>query len=137
MIVIKGRVVSGKGVGSRYVGLSVYNNLFTALLGDEPFKGTLNIVLDDLDVTHLINLCLPRVVNDIVHNGVIYGGLYYWYCSISKAVEGPTHEELAIALRPFKSRHPSNVIEIVSTKHLRSTLSLVDGDMIIIRIYCK
>lgn len=137
IVVARGVVVSGKGVGSKFVSLRVYNELLTALLGDKPFSGTLNVVLNGLDISRIIIICPPYTINDIVSDNEVYGGLYYWYCRVSKSSGDRAYEESAIVLRPFRSSHHGSVVEIVSTKYLRSAMNLADGDIVTIKFLCR
>ncbi len=137
MLVIKGIVTSGAGLGRKYISMNVYNELFTNILLDKPYNGTLNIVLNDLGVDHIISKCPPHIVSDIRLDGNIYGGFYYWHCNIYKARGLGGVKEYALVIRPFRSRHPNNVVEVVSHKHLRSHMGLTDGDVVIIELYCS
>lgn len=137
MLVVRGIVTSGIGAGRRYIGMKVYNELLATILLSKPYSGTLNIVLNDLSVDYLISKCPPHIVNDIELNGNIYGGFYYWYCNIYKANDSSGVREYALVIRPFKSKHPNNVVEVVSHKHLRSHMGLMDGDLVIIELCCS
>jgi len=132
MVRIRGMVTSGKGVGWKYVSMNIYNTILTEILGAVPFNGTLNIVMD-IDIGELTRICPPNLVKNVKINGTEFGGFYYWYCNI---VINNNALERALALRPLKSSHPPNIIEVISAKYLRGYLNLKDGDFIDIELKC-
>lgn len=135
MVKVKGIVTSGIGVGKKYVSMHIYNEILASILKAEPFKGTLNISLSDLSVDELISNCAPNVVNDVYFNGSTYGGFYYWYCRIIDTRNKMSED--AVVLRPFRTKNPKNVVEIISSKYLRESLMLRDGDEVLLEFTCK
>jgi riboflavin kinase len=131
---VEGIVVSGIGNGRKYVSLPVYTDILGRILGSKPYYGTLNIVLSDLSVDELIKICTPGIVNDIVLGDMTYGGFYYWYSKMLERRNGVS--EKVVVIRPFKSKNPRNVVEVISDKCLREYLGLVDGDVITIEFKC-
>ncbi|MEM1982291.1 MAG: DUF120 domain-containing protein [Sulfolobales archaeon] len=134
MIRLKGAVTSGNGVGKKYVSMPVYNGILTNILKAKPFEGTLNIVLNNLCVEELISRCAPNIVNDISFEGNTYGGFYYWNCRIINERKGISED--VIVLRPFRTRNPKNVVELISSKYLRERLMLEDGDAVLLEFLC-
>lgn len=134
MLKVKGTITSGRGEGSKYVGMHIYNEILSTILNAKPFNGTLNVVLNNLNFDELITYCTPSIVNDIHTSENTYGGFYYWRCRVINAYNGIS--ENVIALRPFRSSNPKNVIELVSGKYLREYLKLEDGNPVILEFLC-
>jgi len=134
MLRVEAIVVSGIGDGRKYVSLPVYTDILSRILGSKPYYGTLNVVLSSLSVDELMSICTPGIVNDIVLGDVSYGGFYYWYSKILERRNGISED--VIVVRPFRSKNPKNVVEVISDKCLREYLGLVDGDVITIEFKC-
>lgn len=135
MIRVKGVVTSGSGVGRKYISMPIYSGVLTEILKAKPFEGTLNISLNDLSVGELTLRCAPNIVDNISFEGCIYGGFYYWYCRIVNVHNGMSED--VIALRPFRTKNPQNVVEVVSNKYLREVLILKDGDEVLLEFTCQ
>ncbi len=133
-MIIKGKVVSGFGVGRKFLSKPLYKQLFERLLSREPFPGTLNVeLMNGLDVNKVIMKCKPSVIQDIKFEDKIYGGFYYWYGEIK-------HNDNTInvlVIRPFRSKHKDTVIEIISNIELRKKFTLKNGDVIMIQLKCR
>lgn len=135
MLRVEGVVISGRGEGRKYVGMPVYSELLTKILKVRPFHGTLNISLNGLSVDELITICNPEVVEDIYVEGRTYGGFYYWRCRIVNVCNGASEE--VVVLRPFRTKNPKNVVELVSDKYLRGALKLEDGCSVLLEFPCR
>lgn len=129
-IVLEGRVVAGFGVGAKYVSMSPYNIILTELIDEEPYPGTLNIEINKT-YEELIKECTPSTIRSLIIGGVERGGFYYWF---GKIPEIP--DEWVLVIRPYLSKHKPNIIEIISGHNLRKELSLEDGELISIKIFC-
>jgi len=115
---IRGAVLSGLGKGSYYVSLEPYRKFFEKLLGKSIFCGTLNVCLQDGTWSDL-----PLKLYNPPNN---FSPVYY--------VRARVFSEEVILVRPVKSRHPQNVIEIVASSNLRKKYRLKDGDVIEIEV---
>lgn len=129
-IVLEGRVITGLGVGAKYVSMSPYNIILTELIDDEPYPGTLNIEINET-YEELIKECTPSTIRSLIVGGIERGGFYYWF---GKIPEIPN--EWVLVIRPYLSKHKPNIIEIISAHNLREKLSLTDGNSLKIKIYC-
>lgn len=129
-VVLEGKVVTGFGVGAKYVSMPPYNIILTELIDEEPYPGTLNIELSKT-YEELIKECAPSMIRSLVVNGVERGGFYYWF---GKIPELP--DEWVLVVRPYLSKHKPSIVEIISGHNLREELSLEDGKSLNIKIYC-
>jgi len=127
--IVEGKVVSGLGEGAKYVTMPVYNILLTELLDETPYPGTLNIDIQK-SYEELLEECPSLQIKSVVMNGHEYGGFHYWFGNIV----GPDIHVLV--LRPFLTKHPENVLEIVAEKNLRKELGLRDGSVIKVKLIC-
>jgi len=124
-----GRVISGKGEGKYYMSLKPYKETFKNILGYYPYEGTLNIkkLNDNFQLNKFKWLEIDDFeYNDKVYYGVkilpvrIYGKIGYW---VNGAI-----------IRPKRSTHNENTIELISKVNLRKYLFLKNNDIIIANI---
>jgi len=116
---IRGKVSSGLGKGGFFLSRDPYKSFFRGLLGKNPYPGTLNVELDIdwREVLPLKNYFQP----------VNMGGLWYSL--------GEIKDLLIVIIRPKKSGHPNNIVEIVASEYLRGYLNLKDGDEICFTVF--
>ena len=117
---IEGIVVSGMGRGAYFVSLPSYKKFFEKVLGGKVFEGTLNIKLRGARWD-----CLKlNYKKYFPPNG--HGAIYYVYAKL--------HGERILIIRPAKSTHSDDVIEIIASDNLREKYRLKDGDVITIEL---
>lgn len=130
--VIEGEVISGLGVGAKYVSMPTYNLLLTELLDEVPYPGTLNIRIKET-LNQIIEECPPSHIKSVLIAGEEKGGFYYWFGDVI----GYQQKIPVLIVRPFLTKHPENILEIIAGKNLREELSLKDGDVIKVKIICE
>jgi riboflavin kinase len=121
-IKLRGRVISGLGVGAKYV--NIYRDVIRKYLGIDPYPGTLNIdvgfdasrILADLK-TKILPPPRSGLGAVIVYKGIIFS---------SKRV---------YVLKPCITKHGWNVLEVIADENLRRKYGLKDGDYIEITIF--
>jgi len=111
-------VTSGVGKGAYYVTRPQYLNFFKKVLKAHPFPGTLNVIIDGKKTSEI----LPHT-----YTPMEYGTIRY--------ATGKIGEIPIVVIRPQKSVHPENVIEIVAPINLRKKLKLTDGSEIEFQIF--
>lgn len=119
--VIKGVVVDGIGEGAKYVRL--YSSIIKEVLGLEPYPGTLNIELNDDDKKLLYGLTPFKFIPPPMGE---FCGALSWKVFVrfkNKCVH-------AYALKPEKTVHRDNVIELISDRYLRGALGVKSGDIV-------
>ncbi len=126
--VIRGAVVQGLGEGKKFLSLKEYKKAISKAVGFEPFEGTLNILLRPQEVWKREALLRkePVFVPGFKKGEEIYGGVYLYPCRINN--------KKASIIIPLKSRHPSNVVEIVAKENLRKTLKLKNNSEVIVEV---
>ncbi len=81
---INGVVQEGKGEGAKFISLSVYDKIFTNILGKQPFPGTLNVRIsekDGKDISILFNKKGLRFEN-LFYQGKKMGDIIIIPCEI-------------------------------------------------------
>lgn len=112
-----------------FMNLEPYKRIFREFLGEDPYEGTFNIEVKDLSYRDLLNKCKPIEIRDFMYDGKIYGGLYIWLAEI-KALGG------VVLIRPFRSAHKDNVLEIVSNVKISERLKVKYDDEISVYVKC-
>ena len=120
-MILKGKVVSGMGVGAKII--ADYLPKFKEICGFEVFPGTLNIMLEkDFDFPksrHIEAFVKP--------DGTKRGKVYFVKAKIKSLPS-------VFLIRPEKTGHPKNILEIVSDKNLRKHFGLKDGYLVNVSI---
>ncbi len=130
-----GEVISGMGVGGRYVEKSHFFQALAKFLGADPFLGTLNVRLQE-DLTGFFEFLRSHKPSRIAPK--YEGNVSFWnvdcYPAILQANRDDGKKSYVLVL-DFGSQKPGEVVvELVAHPHLRKTLGLKDGDMVTIRI---
>lgn len=126
---VEGVYTKGLGRASQFLSTDIYREIFRERLGQDPFPGTLNVELKGLDYTALARVCSDHeVIGDLEVGGRIYGGLHIW--------RGEVGGRRVLVVRPFRSRHPPQVVELVSHERLEAALGISPGDPLALEIEC-
>jgi len=129
---VRGKVVSGSGVGAKFISMKSYIDIFKSLGMAKPYPGTLN-VLTNMSYEDIIKVCKPlRYICEVRNEYGIHGGLIIWH---GKLVRGSDNVDVLI-IRPLRSRHEPEVLEVISELYLRGKLLLNDGDDVELIINC-
>ncbi len=111
----RGRMTKGLGVGGKYISHPYYSAEFEKILGCKPFPGTLNMETDT-DWRELSSNCKPLVIKETVWNGKVLGAVYVWR---ARLVTSSGEYDGVVVIRPLKSAHRPQVLELVSCRKLR------------------
>jgi len=131
-ITLRGIYVKGFDKARYFMALKPYKEVFTRLINKEPFEGTFNIeIINYSSYKDLVEKCgTYYTIPDQYYDGRMLGGVYIWLGEIDEI-------GMVLVIRPFKSGHKENILEIVSDKKIRDILNLRYGDQIEIKILCK
>jgi riboflavin kinase len=138
-ILIVGLVSTGIGEGHYYVSIKGYFDQFKKKLGFEPYKGTLNLELSDLNKELLrenLKTRIPTIIEGFKNDNSnrTYGAVYCYECFISR-LDNQTNKLKAAILDIKRTHHKKNVIEILAEPYLREYFNLKDGDKLRIELY--
>lgn len=126
MIVLRGAVASGAGVGAGFVGLEWFRAAVRGAAGFDPYPGTLNVRLLDAEalaswrrLRGSAGFTLAPPAADAC------GGRLIPVCI--------DPDIAAAVVVPDLTRYGDEVLEIVAASHLRTRLGLRDGDRVLLR----
>ena len=126
-IVVKGRIVTGIGVGSRFIGMEWVREQILEKLGFDPYVGTLNVRMDEETSRRYHSLLEGREgiplepLDERYHRGKCYRS------RINDRVDG------AIIV-PIVPDYPADIMEIIAPVNLREILGLQDGSEVTVEI---
>ncbi len=137
-IVIIGTVQSGMKEGAYYVSIKGYYDQFQEKLGFLPYKGTLNLELNNTNIDLLrekLKNLKPVVIAGFKDDNSerTYGVVHCYNCSISR-IDNPEEKVKAAILDIKRTHHKKNIIEILAEPYLRDYFNLKDGDKLIIEL---
>ena len=124
---LKGKLVSGKGTGARFVSLPIYDAIFAKYFENKIYHGTLNLELQPEYIEILdqkFETCLTYP--SMTYNGKTYGGIKI----IKIKIKYQNSKSIGLAVRPHKSTHNLNILEIVSDINFRDTLNIKNGEIL-------
>ena len=129
-IELSGSVVSGLGEGAYYMSLKGYTKQFKMKIGYIPFPGTLNIKLNQLQATQIIQQLdeIDNIIIDPFSNGKrTYGWVKCFHASLNDSVK-------CELIRLERTHHDNSVIELISKNSLRKTARLETGSKVTVKI---
>ena len=137
-IVILGNVQSGIKEGAYYVAIKGYFEQFQDKLGFLPYKGTLNLGLNDTNIDLLrekLKYIKPVIISGFKDDNSerTYGSVHCYDCFISR-LDNPEKKTEAAILDIQRTHHEKNTIEILAKPYLRDYFNLKDGDKLIIEL---
>ena len=128
--VFEGTVFSGLGEGAYYISQPGYKQQFATKLGFDPYPGTLNVRVREEDQAEVRMLeASPFIlVEGFTDAGRSFGP--------AKCFHGKIADKVEIAfIFPVRTHYSGDVVEIISSKYLRDTLRLKDGDVVKVRAF--
>lgn len=126
-LLVRGKIVTGVGVGSSFVGLEWVKRQILEKLGFEPYVGTLNLKMDEETSRNLRSFTKSR-------EGILIEPVDDAYYA-GKCLKTRINDEIdgAIVI-PLVPNYPPDQIEIIAPVNLREIFELRDGDEITIEI---
>ncbi|MDG7016415.1 MAG: CTP-dependent riboflavin kinase [Nitrososphaerota archaeon] len=128
-ITFHGRVFSGLGKGAYYVGHPGFRRRFQALLGYEPFPGTLNLKLSSSEEVRRRTRLRARPGVSIPT--FTYKGREF---SSVKCFHGRMRAEKVALTIPKITEYDDSVLEIIAPVKLRDALGLLDGQVVTVSL---
>mgnify|MGYP001049614106 CR=1 FL=1 len=113
-----GKVTAGVGQAGYFLSRDGYRQQFLDRLGFIPFPGTLNVLLEEP-----FPASAPAIlIQGFSEKEECFGACRCYRIQIN-GLDGA-------AIRPEKSSHPPELIEVISPVNLRRALDLKDGDTV-------
>ena len=128
---LSGSVISGLGEGAYYMSLNGYTKQFKVKIGYVPFSGTLNIKLNQLQATQIIQQLddLESVIIDPFSDGKrTYGWVKCFRATLNNSIK-------CELIRLERTHHNNSIIELISKNNLRKTSKLKTGSKVTIKIH--
>ena len=129
-IELNGSVISGLGEGAYYMSLKGYTKQFKAKIGYVPFPGTLNIKLNQLQATQIIQQLdeIDNMTLDPFFDGKrTYGWVKCFHVTLNDSIK-------CELIRLERTHHDNSVIELISKNNLRKTTGLQTGSKVTVQI---
>ncbi|MEI8003508.1 MAG: DUF120 domain-containing protein [Methanothrix sp.] len=117
LLFMRGKIVAGQGMGQYYISREGYSRQFWQHLGFIPFPGTLNVLLEEPFPAQQQH---PIKIEGFQEDGKSFGECKCYLIKLN-GIE-------AAVVRPERSCHPAELIEVVAPVQLRSALGLEEGD---------
>ncbi len=126
--VMTGQVVSGVGEGRYYMGLPAYREQFAAVLGEDPYPGTLNLRLDgaSVPIRKRLDALDWTPIRGFVAEARTFGDARALPCRIG--------EHRCAIVVPGRTHYPEDVVEVIAGVPLREALGLADKDRVAIEV---
>ncbi len=129
IVKITGKLTKGLGVGKKFISHPYYFKKLSSILNCSVYPGTLNLETNT-DWRKLASECEPTVIPPTVYNGRVLGAVYVWEARILT----DNFSTECILIRPLKSSHPPNILEIVACQRLREKIT---ESNILVEVDCK
>jgi riboflavin kinase len=130
IITIEGTVFSGLGEGAYYVSQREYSRQFKRKIGFIPYPGTLNLKLLSLEIVKKKELETypPILIRGFEKHNRQFGDARCYLTRINNESEGA-------AIMINRTHYDDSVIELIAPLHLKSTLTLKEGDRAILTFF--
>ena len=112
---LTGIIVKGKGTAAGFV--RAYTPLFEKSLGLTPFPGTLNVRVAPA----------PTLTGGTTLTPATGGAVICWDVIVNNKVRG-------FLVRPVKTTHTPDILEIIAPVNIREYFSLREGDTVHVRL---
>ena len=119
---LRGVVKSGVGEGSFFMGLEPYASVMEVSLGFRPYRGTLNLGTRKEEAEAFIKSLRKITIPGFTVGTKTFGAVHCYPCTLKNT-------NAAIIIPQF-TRYDLSTVEIIAKVHLRTALSLKDGDEI-------
>ena len=129
-IEINGSVISGLGEGAYYMSLKGYTKQFKAKIGYIPFPGTLNVKLNQLQATQILQQLddLDNIIIDPFSDGKrTYGWVKCFHVTLNNSIK-------CELIRLERTHHDNSIIELISKNNLRKIAGLKTGSKVTVKI---
>lgn len=134
IISLSGPVIDGAGEGGNFISLEGYMEQFVDALGYEPYAGTLNVKLDEVNVAKRTRLqdVDPIEIDGWESNGRSFGPVACYPATI-ETVDSHTYGQ-AHVLVPERTHHGPDQLEVIADVRLREELELETGEVISVHV---
>ncbi|MEK6808330.1 MAG: DUF120 domain-containing protein [Nanoarchaeota archaeon] len=138
---LEGIVTTGFGDAYTFISIPTYQKELNIVLGTNPYPGTLNLIVDENKAKIFLSKLKKRYIKgfkgksktkNLSKQILSYGGVTYYLVWIRAKVKSKYKTLRCAIIVPKKTRHPKNIIEVISTHCIRERFKLNDGDIVIL-----
>lgn len=122
---IKGIVVSGTKKGAYFMSQDVYMAQFKDKIGFKPFPGTLNIQVDEKEVSKVCDILKGHM--ETIKGSGNFGDVKLIKATLNYQIKGAL-------VFPVRTQHSLEILEFIAPENLRKSLNLKDGDDVSIKV---
>ena len=129
-VVFEGTLFSGLHEGAYYMSQDGYKKQFAEKLGFEPYPGTFNLRVrkEDQEEVRMLEASPFILIEGFTNGNRSFGP--------AKCFHGKIADKIDCALiSPVRTHYQGDVVEIISSEHLRKALHLKDGDEVKVRAF--
>ena len=126
-LAFSGCLVSGKGEGAFFTRADWARSAFKALVGIDPWPGTLNLRITDSG-----SLAVWREVSG--KEGLLLKSPNPDWCDGRCYITVIEEKLNAAIVVPHVADYPADQVELISAVNLRETLAITDGEMVNVRV---
>jgi len=126
-LIISGSIVKGAGEGAYYVSQKQYLKQFIEFFGFKPFFGTLNLIVDPMQLEFFLSQKKPIIVNGFKAKKRTFGNIKCFPVKILN------FNYDCVLILPERSFHKEQA-ELIAKDNLRKKFSLKDNDLISIAL---
>lgn len=123
---IAGELVSGVGEGRYYVGLKGYKKQFKDKLNFIPYAGTLNLKVDEKTGRAVSSISESIPIEGFKTKKRSFGSLK----CVKAKLEHKNQQIISAVIKPFRTVHGEDIVEVIAPYYLRERLRLKDGEKI-------
>ncbi len=124
--VVYGKLFSGLGEGKYYIAKHGYRAQIVKKLGFSPYPGTLNLHLRPEENSKLEEILADKeyiLLEGFRDENRSFGDVKAYHVLVDDKIKGAL-------LKPFRTHHMPNVVEIISEEFLRKKLNINDGSIV-------
>ena len=122
---IKGIIVSGHGKGAYFMSKSFYKTQLEKKLNFIPFPGTLNIKISKSEIDYIQEIKKDNL--EKIKGEGNFGDVLLIKATLNDDIPGAV-------VFPKKTTHGENILEFITSKNLKKSLGIKDGDEVKLKL---
>ena len=121
-VVLKGKLKGGLERGGFFLSVPTYKKRIEKVVGFKPFEGTLNIEVKREKLSAFLEKLQEKRIEGFEDGKHVYGSVLLYRVSCLG--------EKAAIIKPSKTEHPSNIVEVIGPVKFREKFGLKEGDTV-------
>ena len=121
-VILRGRLRGGLERGRLFLSMPAYKKRIEREAGFKPFEGTLNLEVNREELAAFLKKLKEKKIPGFEDGRHVYGSLSLYKVSC--------FGEKAAIIKPSKTEHPSNIIEVIGPVKFREKFGLKEGSIV-------